>query len=66
MSSPLPGIFILVVYLCFVLNFGPKLMKNRKPYDLKLTLKIYNFFQILLSLYIFWIVRILFESFTVN
>jgi len=38
---------ILVAYLLFVLKLGKIFMKNRKPYDLKTVLKVYNIFQVL-------------------
>lgn len=48
------GIFgIIGVYLFFVLKLGPWLMKDRKPMQLKNTLIVYNFFQVLLSVYLF-------------
>ncbi|KAL6433269.1 hypothetical protein ACFW04_006455 [Cataglyphis niger] len=52
-SSPVPTLTIVATYLYFCVFAGPNYMKNKKPYDLKNTMIIYNFIQILLSLYLF-------------
>ncbi|CAG5102344.1 Similar to ELOVL: Elongation of very long chain fatty acids protein (Drosophila melanogaster) [Cotesia congregata] len=54
MSSPVPGASIMFGYLYFVLSWGPRHMEHRKPYKLKNTLVIYNFFQVVLSIWLFW------------
>uniref|UniRef100_G1TKM9 Elongation of very long chain fatty acids protein n=1 Tax=Oryctolagus cuniculus TaxID=9986 RepID=G1TKM9_RABIT len=51
MSSPLPQTIILGLYVYFVTSLGPKLMENRKPFELKKTMIIYNFFLVLFSVY---------------
>lgn len=51
-SSPGPVLMIIVIYIYFCLSVGPRYMKDKKPYDLKNTLIIYNFIQILLSFYL--------------
>ncbi|KAG8539595.1 hypothetical protein GDO81_020677 [Engystomops pustulosus] len=52
MHSPfLPGA-ILLGYVYFVLSLGPRLMANRKPFDLKPLMVIYNFSLVGLSAYI--------------
>lgn len=51
-SSPGPTLTIVATYIYFCVSAGPKYMKNKKPYDLKNTMIIYNFIQILLSLYL--------------
>lgn len=33
---------------------GPKFMENRKPFKLRGLIVVYNFMQIILSIYIFW------------
>lgn len=48
-NSPGPLISILVTYLYFCLYAGPRYMKNRKPFQLKNTLIIYNIAQVILS-----------------
>jgi elongation of very long chain fatty acids protein 7 len=46
MSSPLPTISIIALYLYFVKNLGPALMRDRKPFELKRVLTVYNLFQV--------------------
>ncbi|KAG4073273.1 hypothetical protein HA402_008619 [Bradysia odoriphaga] len=41
-SDPLAVALILVVYLAFVLYLGPKFMKKREPFNLKIVLILYN------------------------
>lgn len=48
-STPGPLLTILATYLYFCLYAGPKFMKNKKPFDLKNTLVIYNVVQVVLS-----------------
>ncbi|XP_029679363.1 elongation of very long chain fatty acids protein AAEL008004-like [Formica exsecta] len=52
--SPIPGLSIIIGYLYFVLSWGPRYMKHRKPYQLKNILVIYNFLQIIISTWLFW------------
>ncbi|XP_075235434.1 very long chain fatty acid elongase AAEL008004-like [Lycorma delicatula] len=54
LGSPMPGLTILGLYLYFVLSWGPRYMLHRKPYDLQNVLIIYNFIQVLVSIWIFW------------
>lgn len=51
-SDPLPGLFILWSWLYFVKTLGPKYMAKREPFTLKRILVFYNFFQVLLSLFV--------------
>ncbi|NP_001079820.1 uncharacterized protein LOC379510 [Xenopus laevis] len=52
MQSPfLPGA-ILLGYVYFVLSLGPRIMANRKPFDLKPLMVVYNFSLVALSAYI--------------
>ena len=53
MSSPIPGIALLCLYLLFVLKWGPKFMENRKPYKIEGIMKIYNIIQVFYCLYLF-------------
>ncbi|XP_017073383.1 elongation of very long chain fatty acids protein F [Drosophila eugracilis] len=39
--------FTLGGYLLFVLKLGPKIMQNRKPFELRTVIKVYNIMQIL-------------------
>ncbi|XP_048224524.1 elongation of very long chain fatty acids protein 7 [Perognathus longimembris pacificus] len=52
MSSPLPQTIILGLYIYFVTSLGPKLMENRKPFELKKAMITYNFFIVLFSVYL--------------
>ncbi|ELW66255.1 Elongation of very long chain fatty acids protein 7 [Tupaia chinensis] len=52
MSSPLPQTIILGIYVYFVTSLGPKLMENRKPFELKKAMITYNFFIVLFSVYL--------------
>ena len=51
MSSPLPQTLIIAAYIYFVTSLGPRLMENRKAFDLKGVLIVYNFSVVALSLY---------------
>ncbi|XP_068630460.1 very long chain fatty acid elongase 7-like [Battus philenor] len=53
-SSPITLVAILISYNYFCLVLGPMLMKNRQAFELKNVIKIYNLFQIGLSVYIFY------------
>lgn len=46
MGSPFTLMVALAVYLWFVVSLGPKLMRNRSPFDLSFTIKAYNIFQV--------------------
>lgn len=52
-SSPVPGLTIIGLYLYFVNSWGPRFMKDRKPFQFKNTLIVYNFVQVLISVYLF-------------
>lgn len=54
MSSPLPQTIIIVAYIYFVTSLGPKIMENRKAFDLKGVLVVYNFGVVALSLYMIY------------
>ncbi|KAM3868158.1 elongation of very long chain fatty acids protein 7a [Diretmus argenteus] len=51
MSSPLPQTIIIAAYIYFVTSLGPRIMENRKGFDLKGVLIVYNFGVVALSLY---------------
>lgn len=53
MSTPWPVLSTLAVYLLFVLKFGPKMMENRKPFNIKHVMLLYNAIQ---TLYNGWLV----------
>lgn len=54
MSSPFPTIAICLFYAYFNKVLAPKIMANRKPFDLRNTLVIYNLFQTVFSTWIFY------------
>lgn len=51
MQSPIPTVVLCMLYFLAV-AVGPKLMENRKPFDLKYILIVYNFSLVALSIYI--------------
>lgn len=54
MSSPLPTLAICMFYAYFSKVLGPKLMENRKPFNLRNVLIIYNLVQTVFSAWIFY------------
>lgn len=56
-GSPFPILALLGAYVYFVTIAGPKFMENRKPYNLKSIIQIYNLIQIVSNLYIGVVVR---------
>lgn len=52
MKSPVPVLAILAFYLYFVLKLGPKMMENRKPFEMKWLLVAYNAYQVLFSVWL--------------
>ncbi|XP_026472004.1 elongation of very long chain fatty acids protein AAEL008004-like [Ctenocephalides felis] len=63
MSSPFPTLFICLSYAYFVKVIGPKLMENRKPFQLKYTLIVYNLFQVIFSCWLFYEVMLTRDQF---
>lgn len=53
-STPFPVLGILTLYYYFVMNIGPKFMKDRPPFELKKIIIIYNIAQISLNGYLFF------------
>ncbi|KAK9500529.1 hypothetical protein O3M35_001780 [Rhynocoris fuscipes] len=53
MSGPFPTIAICLSFVFIVKVLGPKLMENRKPFELKNTLIVYNAIQVIISAWIF-------------
>ncbi|XP_053159960.1 elongation of very long chain fatty acids protein 7 isoform X4 [Hemicordylus capensis] len=51
MSSPIPQTLIIAAYIYFVTTLGPKLMENRKAFDLRQIMFLYNFGVVALSVY---------------
>lgn len=60
MQSPIPMSAILLSYLFFALYLGPRVMANRKPFQLKGPMIAYNFALVALSIYIVYEVSPLF------
>jgi len=58
MSSPFPTLFICLSYIYVVKVAGPKIMENRKPFQLKNILIVYNLFQVIFSAWLFYEVRL--------
>ncbi|KAJ6644444.1 Elongation of very long chain fatty acids protein 7 [Pseudolycoriella hygida] len=50
-GDPIPIACILLAYLVFALHLGPKLMKGRKPFDLKYVILSYNALQVCYNFY---------------
>jgi len=46
MSSPLPTVLLCSLYFYIVKIWGPQFMKDRKPFELKNTLIVYNLVQV--------------------
>lgn len=59
-GSPGPLFTILGTYLYFCLYAGPKYMKDRKPFELKNTLIVYNIIQVVLSVVL--VIEVSFKS----
>ncbi|XP_034945984.1 elongation of very long chain fatty acids protein AAEL008004-like [Chelonus insularis] len=54
MSSPLPTMVICVLYAYFSKVLGPRLMENRKPFNIRRILVVYNLIQTIFSAWIFY------------
>ncbi|GLH03290.1 hypothetical protein R5R35_002941 [Gryllus longicercus] len=53
-ASPVPGLTIIITYHYFVRSWGPRFMKDRKPFDLSTILLFYNFIQVCVSTWLFY------------
>ncbi|XP_058812073.1 elongation of very long chain fatty acids protein AAEL008004 isoform X2 [Topomyia yanbarensis] len=54
MSSPFPTLALCLGYVYLVKVLGPRLMENRKPFQLRHTLIAYNFIQVVFSAWLFY------------
>ncbi|CAB3371621.1 Hypothetical predicted protein [Cloeon dipterum] len=54
MSGPMPTALICLTYVFIVKYLGPKLMENRKPFELRQVLIWYNAFQVAFSTWLFY------------
>lgn len=52
MSSPIPIIVIVTLWFFFICKWGPQLMKNREPFNIKKIMIVYNIVQVLCNMYI--------------
>lgn len=66
MEDPFPTCIILAFWMYFVLIFGPTWMKDKQPFNLRTILIIYNFLQIIASVYVFVRVSILLSLYYQN
>lgn len=57
MQSPVQVNAILLAYVFFSVNIGPRLMANRKPFHLNTAMVIYNLSMVLLNAYIVYEVK---------
>ncbi|XP_034191090.1 very long chain fatty acid elongase 7 isoform X2 [Osmia lignaria lignaria] len=51
-TGPGPLFMIIVTYVYFSVSAGPRYMKDKKPYELRNVMILYNFIQVLLSIYL--------------
>lgn len=49
MSGPLPTMAICLTYILIVKKIGPHLMRDRKPFDIRLLMIVYNFLMVIIS-----------------
>lgn len=63
MQSPIPICTIIVLYLFFVLKWGPAFMKNREPFKLKGLLIAYNLYNVIFST---WLITVPFRTQFIN
>ena len=54
LGTPWLTILATTVYLILVLKVGPSFMRDRKPYDLKLAIRIYNLLLVAINSYLFF------------
>ncbi|KAK4875912.1 hypothetical protein RN001_012334 [Aquatica leii] len=52
MQNPFPLAVILIFYIYFIFKLGPKLMENRRPYNIDKLLVVFNFLQIVACSYV--------------
>lgn len=62
LSSPFPTLFICLFYGYFAKTLGPRLMENRKPFQLRKVLIVYNAIQTMFSAWIFYEVSTYYRS----
>ena len=53
MGSPLPTLCLIILYLGMVFT-GPRIMKERAPFDMKALLFVFNGFIVVLNFWMLW------------
>lgn len=61
-TSPYSIIILIILYLSFVLKFGPQFMEKREPYNIERILMAYNLLQVVSNLALVVYVRHFFFS----
>lgn len=54
MSSPWPSILIVILYIKFSTDWGPRWMKNRPPFQIDRIVQVYDVIQVLFNLFMFY------------
>lgn len=62
MSSPVPTLLLCLSYAYISKSLGPKLMANRKPFQLRHVLVYYNLFQTIFSAWIVYEASVLLHN----
>ncbi|XP_039955923.1 elongation of very long chain fatty acids protein F-like [Bactrocera tryoni] len=62
LGSPVPIIALTLAYLAIVLVIGPVFMRNRKPYNIKKVILIYNFLQVLANCLLCYVMIVTFYT----
>lgn len=62
MSQPFTLLVIVFSYVYFIYRCGPKMMRDRKAYNLRATVLTYNAIQVLMNCSLFIYVRIAYTS----
>jgi len=57
MKSHVPNLVSTLIYLFIVIYAGPRFMRNRKPYDLRKYVVVYNAVMVIFSTFLFYEVR---------
>lgn len=57
-KSPLPTLGLCLSYVVFVKVIGPRLMKNREPFNIRWLMITYNLVMVAVSTYIFWMLGV--------
>ncbi|XP_036334567.1 elongation of very long chain fatty acids protein-like [Rhagoletis pomonella] len=55
LGSPVPILTLTLCYLAFVLIIGPVFMRNRKPFNIKSVILVYNFLQVIVNCWLSYV-----------